>query len=583
VLTLLGLVVIAAGPVGYYEKYSRLVDRANTQDFDEAAGLSWVPGYNAGRTGPSHVLYATSAFLMSWEWPKDEDLNLVSPDLRHPRMAMTIALIALAALGVFPWRRRATSLAVAPPLQTDAFAVPASSAPEDSAPAIATPATAAPGSTPPALLAQDGAVAPRAPIALSAESNPAPPWWRSALWLGFWIVLPAYGFYCKSVADFASPYDWISALGGLISGHWTLFAAEILAVAILCSIWRPAAHFLAVIVPVGAAAILFALCLAGVSADATPASLVDQFQSNGWNIFTLYFSANRWSARLGILLQLALVVAAVYFACVGLYAALPKETIGSVWIPRYIAVVWPAFAIALAALYTRLPTRAFQWLAIGLYLAINLQVASIRIFGDTEPPIDRIVADLLNSDVTRFESLDSTALAVANEDPTHRDWMIGWHSRRDDLDQRHTRVFADESGGVQGPGGADLHSQSARYYASVFGEVPTTPMFLRFGAGAHPFEPDQDPGASHVALIAAADPTLTRLIVWDRIDPDSLDGPDPLIRALGPNWRFTAKERMGCMIHWTGQQLPSFRRREYERKANSDHSLSGAVRQSNNP
>ena len=39
------------------------------------------------------------------------------------------------------------------------------------------------------------------------------PWWRSALWLILWLVMPVYGFfYCRSVEDFSSPMVWLTAL-----------------------------------------------------------------------------------------------------------------------------------------------------------------------------------------------------------------------------------------------------------------------------------------------------------------------------------------------------------------------------------
>ncbi|MFT3784636.1 MAG: hypothetical protein QM770_00530 [Tepidisphaeraceae bacterium] len=65
----------------------------------------------------------------------------------------------------------------------------------------------------------------------------------------------------------------------------------------------------------------------------------------------------------------------------------------NLWMPRYPGFVWPFFAIGVAALLMRLPTKPLRWSAIAFLVIANLTNFVARTWGPSEPPTDRIVAD----------------------------------------------------------------------------------------------------------------------------------------------------------------------------------------------
>src|SRR5688500_5746383 len=70
-----------------------------------------------------------------------------------------------------------------------------------------------------------------------------------------------------------------------------------------------------------------------------------------------YCGATTWE-RLLRAFQFLLVVAAVYALCVGVHEYLiknPPTNESALWMPRWLGMAWPAFAIALCALVMRVP------------------------------------------------------------------------------------------------------------------------------------------------------------------------------------------------------------------------------------
>src|SRR5207249_600251 len=77
------------------------------EDFGfEVEGLTWVISYNEGRSGPDLLRYATSAYLLSWEWPKESGEDRIEPWILTTAKAATFLFLFLAAVGVMPWSRR---------------------------------------------------------------------------------------------------------------------------------------------------------------------------------------------------------------------------------------------------------------------------------------------------------------------------------------------------------------------------------------------------------------------------------------------------------------------------------------------
>jgi hypothetical protein len=259
-------------------------------------GIQWVQPYNYGRKAFDLVLFTGTAYLYDWEWPKkfdrpriDEQAD-VNPRTLRLLKAAGVVLFSLIALGALPWPRR--------------------------------------------WRIEDDVGAPR--------SSPEP-WWRGLLWIGSWIVLPAYGFYCASVSGFVTPQQWLLSVGDAIRAH-----------------------------PLAAATVL-ALLLT-------------------WS----YVAALNWRQRTAnTVLAIGVPGAIVLLAALAAWKIETRP--GSMWMPRYLGVIWPAFAIAVAVLLSRLPTRPLRWTAIALLVLVNLGQFSARVFATSEPPVDRMARDLIEA------------------------------------------------------------------------------------------------------------------------------------------------------------------------------------------
>jgi len=401
------------------------------------------------------VLYTTSAFLLSWEWPRPQDMRAtqpadvalwnreliygISPTYAHWMEFFTISLLALAALGALPWPRRWRGQTVPTP---------------------------------------DAA---------------ARPWWRSLLWLAWWIVVPVYVFYCVSVPGFESPMMWLRQ-------H---------------SIWI-------------AAGVALILWLAIPVND----SLRDRAQSA---------------------LQMILVAAAILAVCQAIFMQFPDQPNGSMWMPRYLAIVWPAFAIALCVLLMRLPGRPLRWFAIALLLGINLYKTITRLTEDTEPPLQQMAADVVNSDAARRELIG--------------DRLVTW--RPFFADQPITRTFIEQfRTDIPHPGHSDIYTMAGRYYLVMAENWALTPFDFRsmavnrFDDYFYDIPPAND--VQSVADDANSDRRLGRIIVWTRIGPGRNED-NSLSNLLGPKWRLVSDVEYFTRMHWLWQQLATYRRREFLR------------------
>src|SRR5688572_22463957 len=151
----IGLAIAAAGPAAYITQFNTWA-KEEVEDFGfEVEGLGWVIEYNQGRTGPDLLRYATSAYLISWEWPKPSDDAHVAPWLSTALKAAVVAFGLLAAVGAMPWSRRLRGLERRP---------------------------SAVGDAPPLLTAY-------CPLPTADADAPERPW-RVFLWLGLWLIIP---------------------------------------------------------------------------------------------------------------------------------------------------------------------------------------------------------------------------------------------------------------------------------------------------------------------------------------------------------------------------------------------------------
>ncbi len=417
---LAGVGLIVAGPVGYYARFNGWAEQIDARG-RPATGLEWVAAYNYGRTGPDLGQYLATTFLTGWEWPRPAGFAQMPPWRGRLLRGMAVAVAVVLLAAALPW-------------------------------------PAGRGS----------------PI----EPGPEPPW-RAALWLGAWVALPVYGFYCRSMPGFALPLDAVP----LHAWAWGLVMAVAAAAAVA---WRPTRPTAAAWLSVAAALAAVAVACQGVG---------------------------------------------VTMAAMARAAAAAERPWQSVWVPRYLGFAWPAVAVGVGGLLARLPTRAVRWSAVGLVLAANVGMGLFRVLGSTEPPVDRMAADVVAAQPTPAGPAD-TVTFTALQRPRG------------------------------GPGTGNLWGEPGWYYLQVFARRPMTPDRFQRSLSTftlHNFDPGDVPD------LAAVGPAARRVVVWEQFDTDDRpDADDDLLPRL-PGWRRTADQ--GCLVRdpWTAQDLSRYRRREYAR------------------
>jgi hypothetical protein len=258
---------------------------------------------------------------------------------------------------------------------------------------------------------------------------------------------------------------------------------------------------------------------------------------------------------------LILICGAVLLLCQAIYSLMRTQPIGSVWMPRYLGMTWPAFAIALCVLACRLPGRALRWAFIGLLLIVNLKQFASRIATNfnvdpagrwiitgSEPPIDLMAQDLIDSDTPRSQTIGKRTII----------WSPA----------SHTRVYAmNNVVRPPGPGYGFLGGAMGRYELSMAGLMSPESSIWPIAAIRFPFNFDRNTNPQYVARDVSRHPRADRVIVWDTIAPNSLSRPDLLIRRLGRDWELVSDERFEVMDHWRWLKISTARRREYRRRA----------------
>jgi hypothetical protein len=449
-----GVAIILAGFSIYYARFSKLRDRVVVQHNTSASkpsydiqlgntGIFWVPWYNSGRTPPQLFLYATSAFLLSWEYPMPSQVPAIPPRTYKTLAAATWALIGLLALGLFPWRRR------------------------------------------------------RDEGHKRTEASLPVAWWRALLWVGLWVVLPAYAFYCVTEPRFFTPLDWLRLLGA----RHGLIALIAIALAVLC----------------------FFACGRTWRERAMKAGL-----------FTITLTV------------LWLLCGAIAIAVTSMHWS------ENVWLPRYLGVIWPAVAIAVATLFMRLPTRSLRIVAVACFVGINLLQYSWRVFGQSEPPTALLAQDLID--------------AQPNDATT----------------RTYTRIA--RLPGVE-PGEGVIGSPAFRYYLAAQSNVPVRPeefhfdLYHRKAAGKYEdhfrFWPAiQNPLMQRFTNLVTfipfdlkSSPSIKRIVVWELFETRDRDlAEQDRIQAQLPGWRRVSQEIYTSYDHWRWRALYLSRRSVYENR-----------------
>ncbi len=501
-----GLAVIAAGPIVYYTQFNKCRDR--TAERGEFAGISWLSQRNEGAGAPELIADSAAAFYYKFTFLQESDNPRVAP----PQNVLSAAIIALTTIlalltvGLLPWRK---------------------------------------------------ATDPVPPTTLE-------PWWRPTLWLGTWIVVSCYLFYCISIRHPIAPRDWAWAFHEFIGYHWLGLTLLILGATVAISFF-PRVQIGVLIGWVLLAAGLLVYALATPVTDGVLRSrvIVDQWLSllfdwrMAWPTLVLLpavaiaRSAPTLRQRGFHLLMAALIVAGLYLVLNAMHAVCTATIDGmiekgvtpsSIWIPRYLGFIWPAVAIVTAVLLVRLPVWPLRWAAIMAFCAANLFVAWHRVYDPNEPPLDRIVADI----------------------------YMG-------TDQKSSvRTFVKPVRMSGGPGAGSLEYGVGPYYAySSRTDLVLSPSIVAHWNMNYLPLPNITVAPRLIGYLVRNSTHVNRVITWQPIYPSSdlpadenatlpdPNEPDAVLRRLGSKWKLEREEMFPVRYHWSWGELYVYRRREY--------------------
>jgi hypothetical protein len=346
---------------------------------------------------------------------------------------------------------------------------------------------------------------------------------RGSLWLCLWIALPLYGCYCLSVHGAAWPMDWLTTI--FLKQPPQIEWMNLASIGSHSAAWREFFHNWAD----GFSQIAHAFTLQNLRWQLL-VFLIVLFAA--WIAIWPYDWRNRLR-RIGIVCQIVLLV---LICCLLVRLAIAEPMPGSLWMPRYLGIIWPALAIVLAVLYMRLPTKPLRWSAVGLFIIVNVTMHGMRLFATSEPPTDVMARDVIDSQ------------------PPNNTSRIYYRVRQRGLGQ---------------PATGTLKSQPGGYYLALYSGRTVTPdeiyemdydknFEVWSGISFFPLDP-------YVASSLQSAPQINRVFVWDELAADQ-EPIDTLGKMLGPQWKLTHQNIYQARDHWIWSNMYIVRRRVYERQ-----------------
>ena len=504
----LGLAIIGAGPAMFYYGYNSWAERSGGLapgaietggDADRRnSGFAWVADCVRNKTGPQLVSESASAYMVGYSRSEE----VIGPDDTVPIPVWILNLAWGFVTGMV------LMLLVA---------------------AVRWPV--------------------RKGTELQGENAGPPPtaWWRVALWVACWVVLPTYGlFYCRSMEMPASPMDWLANAREYVGWNWKWLVPLCLALCWAGARWTWIKWALAWALALAVASVLgWCIKEGGVEwyvnlmdwggTSAMAGSLVVLGIAVSWAACP----ARRWQRALG----LVLVGAGVLLMCQGgwlVWDVLRQraEKAGQahwqpLWMPRYLGIIWPAVALAICIAVSRLPGRPLRWVVFAAVIAANLAQYGARIVLDNEPRIDLVAADIVRG----------------NGNPL-------------------VRVYVNGGRGGSSPAMASINGRVGQYYLALGSGVEAPPdrgrgwwandgVYNRLGS---PRTMGQD---------VQSRPTVKTVVIWEKLGNSQGTSPAVFEAALGPKWKLTDQWEQTIRRHWNWQDIDSLRRLAFTRQDGS--------------
>jgi hypothetical protein len=544
-MMLAGIGLIGVGPAIYYTQFSRFIERTGgpvpgaVVNEDGAvdgnwgqAGLSWIEQRTRGRTPTDMVLDTSTAYLLGYEWPFDAAVqDEIVPHTLTAARIVTAVMMLLLAMALFPWPRQWRSR--------------------------------------------------------SLDESQEQAWWQRGLWVIALLVLPVYGFfYPRSYQDSSSPLDWLGVVNESLQGHWLVALGGAAGLAVALQLWRPRMWQWMTVV---------AFPLLGVVLAHAAISFVLAEEVREWTAFLLhplvliaavmiggamawYGSGDDFRTRMIRLGQFAVMVGLLLVICLALHqvwshmagqARAAGQNWISVWMTRYTGIIWPAVGLAAAMLIMRLPTMPVRIFAMVVLLGANAVNGLALVLADTEPPMDRVAADLW-----RGVSSEPGTLTFVERGPEGGAPAEGWI-----LSMSGRYYLAMEMGDAMEwrvPPHRGLGETEPR---TVRGDPPprvirSNQFFEQFNArfNAQRFltiHPRQ------VRSAVASERDTQRVIIWERkrhgqevVDYTEVE--DPILRELqrleGPSWELAGDEVMRVRVFVGSQRFGAWRDNGYARR-----------------
>lgn len=473
----------------YFGSFNRRTEQVLREDgtFDtDANGTGWVERYNRGRTLDSLMLYTTSAYLTGWEWPRDQNRDGIDEESRiNPRTLKLLKLSVLGLLaglgvGIIPWRK------------------------------IFSPARARLDR-----MTQDSKINERFVS-------------RRVLWAGFWLIVPAWVIYTQSVDRPVLPMDGVTGLLLRESSavDWPRLDLNEKGAG---KRFYPDSNQLNTFF--GSFAGAWHQWIGQFSHDSVIVSRLIILST----VLVLIGIVIVWRRSILLYGSLRLLLTGAILLCLcTIIGLMPRFADKSVWMPRYVGVVLPAFFMIVAVLLQRLPGKWLKTVVIVLFVLVNVSQYVARVFTPSEPPVDRLAKDILVSDRPDDTTL-RTYVGIGHRGPE--------------------------------PGMGTFPSSPAAYYLWLGTRLPDTRAVQIRNGTYHRgrIRVFEQINPSTIQHNLQQSPQIQRVIVWTSDDWNVIDTTDPLARVLAGQFKRVSDEYIPVYDHWKWVHLYNLRRREYVR------------------